>query len=212
MLKQRNEYGLNERVSLCTRYRKEGEMSQGSTSALKWYKRGIAIALKGAKYDQKNYEYYYDFQKHYEPYERKGFKHFEEAAKCFKHSAELGNELAMMNYAVYLFSFKEEFQEALKWFFAAADAGLAVADYELSVFYKKGYCGVEIDEEKAEWYYQRYKSRCEESERQLILAWDIDEERGVIGRAYMYGWFCGYSFPETYDTPRAKPSKWKYNG
>ena len=52
-MKQRNEYGLNERESLCTRYRKEGEMSQGSTSALKWYKRGIVIALKGAKYDQK---------------------------------------------------------------------------------------------------------------------------------------------------------------
>ena len=58
-MKQRDEYGLNERVSLCTCYRKEGEMSRGSTSALKWYKRGITVALKGSKYDKKNYEYLY---------------------------------------------------------------------------------------------------------------------------------------------------------
>lgn len=210
-MKNKNEYGLKERVDLVTRYRKKGELSSGTTSALKWYKKGIAIALKGAKFDQKNYEYYYDYQEHYEPYERKGLRYFEEAARCFKRSADLGNELAMMNYAVYLFSFKEENRDALKWFVAASDKGLAVADYELSVFYRKGYCGVEVDEDKSAWYYQRYKQRCAENERQLILAWDIDEDRGVIGRAYMYGWFCGYSFPEIYDTPHAKPSKWKYS-
>ena len=92
-----------------------------------------------------------------------------------------------------MFSFKEEFQEALKYFFVAADMGLALADYELSVFYRMGYCSVEVDEQKADWYYQRYKSRCAEDTRQRILAKDIDEERGVIGRAYMYNWFCGYS-------------------
>ena len=180
--------------------------------ASKWYSRGIKKALKGAKYDQKNYEYYYDFQEHYEPYERKGLKCFEKAADCFKRSAELGHDLATINYALYLFAFKEEFQEALKWFLEASDLGLALADYELSIFYKVGYCDVEVDEKKAEWYYQRYKSRCAEDKRQQRLAKDIDEERGVIGRAYMYNWFCGYSFPEIYDTPSAKPSKWKYRG
>ena len=110
-----------------------------------------------------------------------------------------------------MFVFKFEDQEALKYFFAAADMGLALADYELSMFYQKGYCGVEIDEEKSQFYYQRYKTRCAEDKRQNRLARDIDEERGVIGRAYMYNWFCGYSFPEIYDTPHAKPSKWKYN-
>jgi len=180
-------------------------------AANKWYSRGIEKALIGAKYDQKNYEYYYDFQEHYEPYERKGLKYFEKAADCFKRSAELGHDLATINYALYLFAFKFEDQEALKYFFAAADMGLALADYELSMFYQKGYCGVEIDEEKSQFYYQRYKTRCAEDKRQNRLARDIDEERGVIGRAYMYNWFCGYSFPEIYDTPHAKPSKWKYN-
>jgi len=52
-LKNKNEYGLKERVDLVTRYRKKGELSSGTTSALKWYKKGIAIALKGAKFDQK---------------------------------------------------------------------------------------------------------------------------------------------------------------
>ena len=181
-MKKRNEYALDEKVRLIEKYRKQAYMSTGSTSARKWYLRGIKYAKKGGKYDQKNYEYYYDFQEHYEPYERKGLKYFEKAADCFKRSAELGHDLATINYALYLFAFKFEDQEALKYFFAAADMGLALADYELSIFYQKGYCGVEID-----------------------------EERGVIGRAYMYNWFCGYSFPEIYDTPHAKPSKWKYH-
>ena len=189
---------------------KKIEEEKRAKEASKWYWRGVKKATRGAKYDHKNYVYYYDFQEHYEPYERKGFKYFEKAADCFRRSAELGHDLATINYAVYLFSFKEEFQEALKYFFVAADMGLALADYELSVFYREGYCSVEVDEQKADWYYQRYKSRCAEDTRQRILAKDIDEERGVIGRAYMYNWFCGYSFPEIYDTPSAKPSKWKY--
>ena len=118
--------------------------------------------------------------------------------------------MATINYALYLFSFKNEYQAALKYFFAASEMGLALADYELSVFYQKGYCGVRLDEEKAKLYYNRYKSACAEDEHQKWLARGIDEERGVIGRAYMYNWFCGYSFPEIYDTTRAKPSKWKY--
>lgn len=192
-------------------FNEEREKTRKTKAASKWYWRGVKKALKGKKYDQKNYEYYYDFQEHYEPYERKGLKYFEKAADCFKRSAEFGHDLAMINYAVYLFAFKEEFQEALKCFCAASDMGLALADYELSVFYKTGYCNVEINDEKAEYYYRRYQTRCAEDKRQQMLASDIDEERGVIGRAYMYNWFCGYSFPEIYDTPRAKPSKWKYN-
>lgn len=189
-------------------YRKERRKVR---AAIKWYNRGVRNARKSAYYDERNYVYYYDFQEHYEPYERKGLKFFEKAADCFERSAEFGHDLATINYALYLFAFKFEDQEALKYFFTAADMGLALADYELSIFYQKGYCGVEIDEEKSRFYYQRYKTRCEEDKHQKWLARDIDEERGVIGRAYMYNWFCGYSFPEVYDTPHAKPSKWKYN-
>ena len=209
-MRQKNDYDLFEKIELCTRYRKNGEMSKGGTGALELYKCGIAKALEGDKIDKKNYEYYYDYQKHYEPYEKEGLRLFEEAAKYFKCSAELGNDLAMMNYALYLFSFKGEEQESLKWFFTASDAGLAVADYQLSVFYRNGICGLEIDEEKAEQYHRQYKKRCEEDERQLILAWDVDDDVGVIARAYMFAWFCGLSAPLLHDTPRARESKWKY--
>ncbi len=209
-MKRKEEYELIERVNLCKRYRQEGEMSKGTTSALKWYKRGIAMATKSDRFDHKNYEYYYDMQKHYEPYERKGKRCFERAARCFKRSAELGNELAMMNYALYLFAFKKNYQEAMNWFVAASNAGLAAADYELYIFYKNGYCGVEKDKEKAQQFYQRYKTRCEESERQLMLAWGIDENDKVIGATYMFVWFSGGSVPSIYDTPRAIPSKWRF--
>ena len=208
-MKNKNEYDITERVKLCDKYRRNGEMCQGGEDALKWYKRGIAMAIKSDKFDHKNYEYYYDVQKHYFPYEIKGKWFFDRAAKCFKHSAELGNELAMMNYALYLFAYKKNYNEALKWFLAASNAGLAAADYELFTFYKNGYCGVDKDEEMAKKYFQRYKIRCEESERQLMLSWGIDENNNVIGVTYMFVWFSGNSVPLIYDTPRAIPSKWR---
>lgn len=111
-MKQRNEYALDEKIKLIEKYRKQAYMSTGSTSARKWYLRGIKYAQKGGKFDQKNYEYFYDFQEHDEGYEKKGFAFFEKAASCFKKAAELGNDLAIMNYAVYLYSFKEDHPKA----------------------------------------------------------------------------------------------------
>ena len=208
---QRNEYALDEKIKLIEKYRKQAYMSTGSTSARKWYLRGIKYAKKGGKYDQKNYEHFYDFQEHDEGYEKKGFAFFEKAVNCFKKAAELGNDLAIMNYAVYLYSFKEDHPKALELFEKASKLGLAVADYQLWLFYKNGYCGTEKDENKADIYLEQYHKRCETDERQLILAWDLEEdEERIIGRAYMYNWFEGYSFPEVYDTPSAKPSSWKY--
>ncbi|MBE6633256.1 MAG: sel1 repeat family protein [Ruminococcaceae bacterium] len=211
-MNQKEQYDLFQQLELIKRYRELGEGCCGDEGALNWYKLGILYAIKGARYDQLNYEYSYDTKKHCRAYERKGRKLFERAAKCFQLSAEFGNDLAMMNYALYLFAFKAEYEEALKWFLAASEAGLAVADYQLSVFYQNGYCGVAADEERAEAYFTQYQRRCEESERQLMLAWDLDEDRRVIGRAYMFRWFQGISCPELYDTPGASPSDWKYNG
>lgn len=210
-MKQKDKYGLDERISLIEKYRIQACMSTGSTSARKWYRRGMKYAQKSGKYDQKNYEYYYDFQEHDKYYEKKGYAYFEKAANCFMKAAELGNDLAIMNYAVYLFSFKEDYTHALELFLQASALGLAVADYQLWLFYKYGYCGAEKDETRSAFYLEQYHTRCETDERQLILAWDLEEdEERVIGRAYMYSWFEGYSFPEIYDTPYAKPSSWKY--
>lgn len=211
-MKAKSEYNIFEKCALIEKYRVNAEYSHGSTSARKWYRRGISLARRGAKYDQKNYEYYYDYGEHDEEYEKKGRLYFERAALCFRRSAELGNDLAMMNYALYLYALKKEYAEALKWFRAASEHGLAVADYELAVFCKKGCCGMEIDAAKAEEYFTRYLRLRESDERQLILSWDVPDDWTVIGRAFMYSWFSGYSFPETYDTPSARPSRWKYGG
>ena len=208
-MKNRNEYTPNEKIELNTRYRIEGEGAHGGETALKWYKKGLEFGNISEDYDRKNYEYYYDFQKHDKEYEEKGFENFEKAAECFANSAMLDNELAMMNYALYLFSFKGDNEEALRWFLKASNKGLAVADYELAVFYKKGYCGVEIDEEKAEYYFNRYKTLTEADERQFILACGIDDDWCVLGRMFTFTWFCGGIEPAISDTPRAKPSKWR---
>ena len=205
-----NKYVLNKEIDLIRRYRVNGEGSKGGKKALRWYQCGIVYGKKSDEYDQKNYEYSYNCQKHYPPYERRGLRNFKRAAICFCTSAELGNELAMMNYALYLFAFKREYQEALKWFLAASEAGLATADYQLAMFYKTGECGVAVDEEKSEFYLQRYKARCAEDERQSILASGIEEWDEAIGRPMMYAWFCGRGNLLWYDTPGATPSEWRY--
>ena len=210
----KEQYDIFQRSALMERYRERGEGCSGDEKGLLLYLRGLKIAIKGHKYDRLNYEYsYFDTKhSHCRAYERKGYRLFEKAAKYFALSAELGNDLAMMNYAVYLFAFKEEYEKAMKWFLAASEAGLAVADYQLSVFYQRGICGVEADEEKAARYHAQFQARCAESERQLLLAWDVGEDGRVIGRAHMFNWFRGISCPELYDTPRASPSEWKYKG
>lgn len=208
--KRREEYGFYEEINLVRYYRTQGHEAPGTAKARAWYLMGIKVALKGDEYDQRNYAYYYDCQKHYQPYERKGLAYFEKAAQCFRRSAELGNDLAMMNYSLYLLTFKDKKRAGINWLIRASKAGLAVADYQIAILLKNGYYGLEKNEEKAERYLARYKKRCEESERQLFLAWDLCGDRYPIGRSYMFSWFCGYSFPERYDTPHARPSKWKY--
>ena len=209
-MKPKEQYNNDERLALIQKYREKGEGSCGSARALKLYRRGIKLGAKSAEYDAMNYAYYYDYQEHCEAYERKGLKYFEKAINCFKRSAELGNDLAMMNYAVYLFDFKKNNNEALRWLVAASEAGLAVADYELAVFYKKGYCGVEINEERANIFFERYKKRCETDERQMMLASNIDDDWNVINRFELFRWVCGDSTKLVYDTPSAKPSRWRY--
>ncbi len=202
-----------EQAKLADFYRRQGRMSLGSTSALKWYKRGVAWGEKSSKCDRDNYVQFYSSQKHDPELEKKGLMYFERAAKCYRRAAELGNDLAMMNYALYLYAFKGEEEASLVWFFKASEAGLAVADYQLSVFYRKGYCGLEIDEERADMYFQRYRTRCDEDERQYVLSqgiYNFYDKGGVLGRADMFGWFDGFNDPEVFDTPRAKPSAWKY--
>ena len=209
LMNTKKKYEHMEKVKLSERYRINGELSSGDERALKEYKRGIEFMKKSDEYDTKNYTFYYDFKEHLAMYERRGLRYFKKAAKAYKRSAELGNDLAMMNYALYLYAFEKDSKEALKWFFAASDVGLAVADYQLSAFYKKGCCGFEINEEKADFYYQQYKKRCESDERQLILAYDLDDDCEPIGVSYMFAWFSGFSSPLIHDTPDALPSKWR---
>ena len=193
------------------RYREECVGCGGGEEALSWYRKGLEAAQKSDEYDQLNYQYSYDLKgQHNRRYEKKGLAFFEEAAACYRRSAELGNELAMMNYAVYLYDFKGLEMEGLAWLLAASEKGLAVADYQLAVFHRLGMGGASADEAKAEEDYRRYLRRCTEDERQLILAWHVKDDGRPLSRFEMFSWFCGHSYTFLLDTPHATLSDWKF--
>lgn len=210
-MRKKEDYSLSETVALKNKYMERGEESTGSKLAMKWYLLGIRFGQMCDKADHENYVYYYDYRKHNKKLDKESYKYFNKAVECFVNAAEEGSDLATMFYAVYLFSFKQDYEAALPMFLKASEMGLALADYQLWLFYKNEYCGVKKDEAKAEFYYKQYHDRIEADERQFILAWDLEENRErVIGRAYMYNWFAGYVTPEQYDTPGVEPSSWKY--
>lgn len=219
-MKEKKSGFCSKEIELIDKYRVQSVMSTGSERAKHWYKRGLTLGKRSSKYDDENYTFYYDCQKHDPYYEMMGRHYFERAARCFKRAAWMGHDLSMMNYALYLFAFKSQYSEAFKWFVRASESGLAVADYQLYVFYKYGYCSVKQNDELSEQYLKQYEERIASNERQRILALHVESEREsylkwfhkelVIGRSFMFNWFQGYSFHEVYDTPKAKPSKWKY--
>ena len=182
----------------------------GSAAAIALYERGLAHGQRSEEYDRKNYEYYYDVQKHYEPYERRGKRCFERAAACFARAAALGNGPAMMNYAMYLFAFRGKAEESLAWFLKASEAGVSTADYQLAAFYANGVGGVTADAERARTYFARYCDGCDAFWRQSLAEWGVDESLRVLGKTFLYLWFCGEDLPLLHDTPRALPSRWKY--
>ncbi len=209
-MKNKNNYTIKERIALIEKYRKQGYGCTGTEEGLRWYMSGLKYAQEGHEYDHKNYLFYYDIGRHNREYERKGYRLFKKATECFRKSAELGNDLAIMNYALYLYAFKEQEAEALALFEKASDLGLAVSDYQLYTFYKKGCCDLKVDDGKAAFYLGRFQKRIAEDERQFILAWGVELNTGTLGRSFMFSWFHGFTFHEMYDTPSAKPSKWKY--
>lgn len=203
---------MEKQTSLSDRYRIMGVGSTGSPEGNSLYQKGIQKGIVSEKYDQENYIYYYDFREHNKRYERRGYKYFERAAALFKRAAQEGHDLATMNYALYLYAFKNQVEKSLPWFFKASELGLAVADFQLSYLYKKGCKGLEADQEKSEFYLSQYRKRMEESERQRILVGEIEEDAGGLGRIYLFDWFCGKSYFGGFiaDAPYAIPSKWRW--
>ncbi len=204
-------YTWEEEMALSKKYREEGYDSTGSEEGLMWYKKGIKFGVKSKKIDHKNYINYYHYSMHSKRYERKGFAWFEKAAACFKKAAEYGNDLAMDNYALYLYAFMEHEEEALPWFEKAAELGLAVADLQLSYIYREGYCSVLPDVSKADFYLNRFNERKKNDKRQLILSRSVNDQTSALSKAHLFNFFCGYSWPETYaELPPGLASKWKY--
>lgn len=203
---------MGKQTSLSDQYRIMGVGSTGSPEGNSLYQKGIQMGIVSEKYDQENYIYYYTFREHKKKYERRGYKYFERAAVLFKRAAQEGHDLATMNYALYLYEFKNQVEESLPWFFKASELGLAVADFQLSYLYKEGCKGLEADQEKSEFYLSQYRKRMEENERQRVLAGKIDEDAGGLGRIHLFDWFCGKSYfgGRIADAPYAIPSKWRW--
>lgn len=203
---------MEKQTSLSDRYRIMGVDSTGSPEGNSLYQKGIQMGIVSEKYDQENYIYYYDFREHNKRYERRGYKYFKRAATLFKRATQEGHDLATMNYALYLYEFKNQVEESLPWFFKASELGLAVADFQLSYLYKEGCKGLEADQEKSEFYLSQYRKRMEENERQRVLAGKTDEGTGGLGRIHLFDWFCGKSYFGRFiaDAPYAIPSKWRW--
>lgn len=204
---------MEKQTSLSDRYRIMGVDSTGSPEGNSLYQKGIQMGIVSEKYDQENYIYYYDFREHNKRYERRGYKYFKRAAVLFKRAAREGHDLATMNYALYLYEFKDQVQESLPWFFKASELGLAVADFQLSYLYKEGCKGLKADQEKSEFYLSQYRKRMEENERQRVLVGKTDEGTGGFGRIHLFDWFCGKSYfgGPIADAPYAIPSKWRWD-
>ncbi len=206
----KNDYPNDAHRPLIKKYREMGEGCTGSAEGLAQYLEGLAHGAAAEEYDGKNYRYSYPNGTHCKAYEKKGYAYFQKSMDCFEKAAREGNDLAMMNYALYLFSYRAEYEAAMEWFLAASEAGLAVADYQLSRLYAEGKGGVESNAERATFYREQFLRRCGESERQLMLAWDLLDETHLLGRGWLFAWYCGFPFPLLYDTPAASPSEWKY--
>lgn len=204
---------MEKQASLSDQYRIMGVGSTGSPEGNNLYQKGIQMGIVSEEYNRKNYIYYYNFREHNKKYERRGYKYFEKAAALFKRAAQEGHDLATMNYALYLYAFKNQVEESLPWFFKASELGLAVADFQLSYLYKKGCKGLEVDQEKSEFYLSQYRKRMEENERQRILVGKIDEDARGLGRIHLFDWFCGKSYfgGPIADAPYAIPSKWRWD-
>ena len=204
---------MRKQTSLSDQYRIMGVGSTGSPEGNSLYQKGIQKGIVSEKYDQENYIYHYTFREHKKKYERRGYKYFERAAALFKRAAQEGHDLATMNYALYLYAFKNQVEESLPWFFKASELGLAVADFQLSYLYKEGCKGLEADQEKSEFYLSQYRKRMEENERQRVLAGKTDEGAGRLGRNHLFDWFCGKSYfgGRIADAPYAIPSKWRWD-
>lgn len=204
---------MGKQTSLSDQYRIMGVGSTGSPEGNSLYQKGIQKGIVSEKYDQENYIYYYTFREHKKKYERRGYKYFERAAALFKRAAQEGHDLATMNYALYLYAFKNQVEESLPWFFKASELGLAVADFQLSYLYKEGCKGLEADQEKSEFYLSQYRKQMEENERQRVLAGKTDEGAERLGRIHLFDWFCGKSYfgGRIADAPYAIPSKWRWD-
>lgn len=175
------------------KYRRYCEGAFGGEEAMKYFEEGYALAQKSDEVYGKYYTYCADGVNYCRRFEKLDREYFVKSAAAYKKSAVLGNEIAIFAYALYLYFYEDNEPESFIWFLAASSLGLAVADYWISTFYKKGECGLPTDEKMSDFYFERYQARCKESERQLYLAWDIDDDKrdAYLCQTYMFDWFNG---------------------
>lgn len=103
---------MGKQTSLSDQYRIMSVDSTGSPEGNSLYEKGIQMGIVSEEYDQENYIYYYTFREHKKRYERRGYKYFKRAAVLFKRAAREGHDLATMNYALYLYEFKNQVEES----------------------------------------------------------------------------------------------------
>lgn len=177
---------------LVGKYLVEGYGSVGDKEAQKYYREAAKHIKLASKYYTKSFLGKFvrcDYEM-YSEYADKGYKEEQLIDEPLLKAIEHGHDLALLHYAILVYCKNVDIMfwqrivnktyerdevcaamdETLKWLQRADELGFAPAAYMLSVFYRSKNKFRESDEEKSEYYYSRYRSLCDSSERQRILS------------------------------------------
>lgn len=202
----------DEQFSIMKTYRLNAVDCKGSLEALQWYKKGLAYNQLGEKYGTHDYHYFfYNNSEHCEYDMVKQKECFMKAIECFRHSAEKGNDIAMMIYGLYIYHFcdADRQKDALTWFQKASDNGLAIASYAVACCYHHGY-GVLKSRTKSKEYMELFEKQWQSSLRQRALALHLKFNMELPFPGRLYVWCSGSSYIGATDLLGYMPLTWLF--
>ena len=211
MFKPSVNFEWDEQFSIMKTYRHDARDCKCSLEALQWYKKGIAYNQIGEQYGSHDYHYYFYNDGHSKLDMEKQKEYFLKAIECFRHSAETGNDIAMMIYGLYIHHFctADMQEDALMWFQKASESGLAIASYAIACCYHNGY-GVIKNKVKAKTYMKLFEKQWKGSLRQRALALHLDFNMKLPFSGTLYAWCSGSSYIGATDLPGYMPLMWLF--
>lgn len=211
MFKPLVNFEWDEQFTIMKTYRHDARDCKCSLEALQWYNKAIAYNRIGEQYGTHDYHYYFynDGHSAFDMQKQKEF--FLKAIECFRHSAEKGNDIAMMIYGLYIYHFcdADRQKDALTWFQKASDNGLAIASYAVACCYHHGY-GVLKSKTKSKEYMELFENQWKGGLRQRALALHLKFNMELPFPGRLYVWCSGSSYIGATDLPGYMPLTWLF--